>query len=81
MYLPIVYNNRSQEHAVKNKRSTLMADDVLAAIEDLELTQYKDDLLKTLEAYRKSQKAKKANKADVKKPGKKDEQSADDNVQ
>ena len=81
MYLPIVYNNRSQEHAVKNKRSTLMADDVLAAIEDLELTQYKDDLLKTLEAYRKSQKAKKASKADVKKPGKKDEQSADDNVQ
>ena len=62
-----------------------MADDVLAAIEDLELSQFKEELLKNLEgtvvsvpvhcspsnsfpAYRKSQKAKKANKADVKKP-------------
>lgn len=73
--------HRAQEHATKNKRSTLMADDVLAAIDDLELSQYKEELLETLKgncyeivyqiihftAYRKSQAAKKASKAGQKK--------------
>lgn len=39
----------SQEHAARNKRSTLMADDVLSALDDLELGQYREELLKTLE--------------------------------
>ncbi|KAL9648473.1 hypothetical protein ABK040_014093 [Willaertia magna] len=53
----------AQEQATKHKRTTLMADDVLEALDELELGEYKEELLKTLQHFRISQKAKKSSSA------------------
>eukprot|EP01080_Neovahlkampfia_damariscottae_P000847 gene847-9096_t len=74
MYLTAIAN----EHALKNKRSTIQAEDVLAAIDDLDLSDYKEDLLKTLNTYRKGQsvkKKKKEKKFDEKKDDKEEEKA------
>jgi len=49
----------AQEQATKHNRSTLSADDVLEALDELELGDYKEELVRTLHQYRTSQKAKK----------------------
>ncbi|KAG2386460.1 hypothetical protein C9374_002204 [Naegleria lovaniensis] len=49
----------AQEEATKHKRSTLTADDVLDALDTLELGDYKEELVRTLHQYRLNQKAKK----------------------
>ncbi len=54
----------AQEFATQNKKSTLTADDVLAALDDLEFAGFKDEVLKTLEQYRASQRTKKDSKKD-----------------
>ncbi|KAL0484423.1 DNA polymerase epsilon subunit [Acrasis kona] len=63
----------AQDQASKNKRSTLMADDVLAAIDEIELSQYKEQLLETLKVFRKNQAEKKANRGQKKVQSKSDD--------
>lgn len=57
-----------------------MSEDVLQAIDELELTEYKQPLLDTLEAYRKSQAVKKSKRAEqrkIEKESKKEESKQD----
>ena len=49
---------RSQEQAAKHKRSTLREDDVKAALDELDLGMYREELERTLQSYRASQQAK-----------------------
>eukprot|EP01102_Stenamoeba_stenopodia_P005293 TRINITY_DN1586_c0_g1_i1.p1 TRINITY_DN1586_c0_g1~~TRINITY_DN1586_c0_g1_i1.p1 ORF type:complete len:136 (-),score=43.55 TRINITY_DN1586_c0_g1_i1:92-451(-) len=64
----------SNDFCMQGNRSTISANDVLSAIEELELESFKGPLIKCLEAYKKTKKTKKDKEED----GKEDEEKEDE---